>query len=354
MPKYLGNGLGGPFSTQEPWLRIYWDATSLDSLMRDPLGYVLEMNGGWRSREPAPPLTFGDLYGRVRQFYDVKRSEGMGREEVLRNAMRYAAQLGYAHDLETIKLNAAAADVEKRSTESLARSIVWHDYKYGSIDPVKPVIGESGTALTEQLFIVPLPFTAYTGEQYHLCGYLDGVIEYMGDRMPREMKHTLNEMSEAYFKNYECSTQFRCYLLVAWLHFTGGEGFQSDILIDATKFGRMAGNKKEGLPEIPYVEFTRKVFSASRALLEEWTKNLEYWIKTVAERDQRAGLYDPAPSAWRPWSPPGQALFTKKDGTGGSAFKRMMTLDPGMREAWLRERFTQQEPWNPTVEREKF
>jgi hypothetical protein len=31
-----------------------------------------------------------------------------------------------------------------------------------------------------------------------------------------------------------------------------------------------------------------------------------------------------------------------------------MLTDPVMREAWIRERFEQREPWNPTVERESF
>lgn len=358
MTEYQGNGLGGPFSLKEPWLRIYFDATALDALMRDPYGYVFEMNGGWRSREPAPPLTFGDLYGRVRQFYDVKRSEGLSREETLHAAIRYANELAVIHNLEYVKTFAARADVEKRSSQSLARSIIWYDNQFGGFDPVKAVAGLSGRALTEQNFIVPLPFEAPTGEQYHLCGYLDGVVSYMGDIMPREMKHTVHELSDFYFAGYETSTQIRCYLLVSWLHFTGGEGYQADLLLDATQFGHSKGRKETrnqtGLPDISYVNFKRKVFSAPRRLLDEWISNLEYWIKHVAERDHGLGLHQPTFGRFRPWSPPGQSLFTRKDGTGGSALKRITLSDPSMREAWMKERFEQGEPWNPTKEREKY
>lgn len=370
MGKYKGNGLGGPFSEQVPWLRIAWDATALDALMRDPFGYVFEMNGGWRSREPAPPLTFGDLYGRVRQMYDVRRSEGAEREAVVDECLRYANKLAIEHDLEYVKTFGARADIEKRSTASLMRSIIWHDEMFGGFDPVKPVAGMDGKALMEQNFVVPLPFCAHTGEQYKLCGYLDGVVSYMGDTMPREMKHTVHELSDFYFAGYETSTQIRCYLLVAWLHFTNGEGFQSDLLLDATSFGTSPGKKgtaakpatakREAVaavpdkPAIPYVNFKRKVMSAPRSLLDEWISNLEYWLRHVAERDRGLGLHQPTFSTFRPWSPPGQSLFTRKDGQGGSAFKRGMLTDPVMREAWVRERFEQREPWNPTIEREKF
>lgn len=402
MPEHLGNGLGGPFSQKVPWLRIFWDSTALDALMRDPFGYVFEMNGGWRSREPAPPLVFGDLYGRVRQFYDVKRTEGLPRDVTLKEALRYANKLAYENELNFVDTFSSSADRGKRSAASLMRSIVWHDAQFGGFDPVKPVAGADGRALTETLFTVPLPFHAPTGEQYHLCGYLDGVIEFMGDKMPREMKHTTNQLTDFYFAGYETSTQIRSYLLIAWLHFTNGEGFQSDLLLDATSLGEMPGKKgdpgtkdkikkgrkgtkdrvrkgKKGEPDIvipgrpdepdtvipgrpaepdrpplPYVEFKRKVFSATRAANDEWLQNLEYWIKSVAERDHAAGLHEPTFERFRAWSPPGQSLFTKKDGTGGSAWKRGMLVDPQMRAAWVRERFAQTDPWNPTVEREKF
>ncbi len=204
---------------------------------------------------------------------------------------------------------------------TLIRLVVWwceeqpEDYTQGGLEPYA---FPDGTPAVELAFRIPLYFKSPHGETYILCGYLDNLASFVGDKFTVDAKSTKNALSAAHFATFSPNMQFDVYdlagsVLFPDLHLRG-------ILVDAAQI--LQGGARFGLHPIYKTEAHR----------EELLKDIELLIRD-AEAMAEANYY-----------PMRRANCWK------CHFKAVCSMPPASRKMFLEGNF-KKEHWNPLKER---
>lgn len=247
---------------------IMIDNTALSIFKECPQKYFLAIEKGYRQKSKAPPLLFGGIYHELLELYDRLKTTELPNDLVMRLLVRKALHLGQ---------ELAPLQDDKRNMVSLLRAIIWYDMAYAT-DPMKTVILPDGRPAVELSFRLNFPLQLHNWESGEMedviyCGHIDKIVEYNGQILAMEHKHTVSTLGDYYYDRYTFSSQISGYVLairVLWgLDAVGA-------VIDSTAIGTT------------FARFGRRNATRVADHLQEWVEDTSYWITQVYEAKKNA------------------------------------------------------------------
>jgi hypothetical protein len=295
--------------TQIQWA---WDATSISAFLRCPRYYKLSIVDGWGGGDNIH-LRWGNELHRSLEDYDRAKTTGRSHDDAVHDTIR--ALLSRIHEWDPSPRTKAE---ELKTKSNLLRSVVWYLEHYNP-DPAETVILANGSPAVELNFNFGLEFgpKAVEGIPYSLCGYLDRVVEFNGDRFVMDRKSTSTTPGSYYFERFDLDVQMTTYTLA------GQVILQSPIrgvIIDAIQVA---------------VGFTRPVRGITYRTpdqLDEWLNQLRVWL-SLAETFATADFWP--------------MNLTSCDKYGGCQFAGICSKSPSVRERFLAGQTQRSERWNP-------
>lgn len=326
-------------------VQFAWDSTSLSWLKQCPCLYKYQMIEGWRAKGGGVHITFGQHYHSALEFYDKLRSprpddphghwgpDAYDHEEALREVVRET--LLWTFDRETG--TAWQSDHPAKNRETLIRSVIWYLDQFRD-DPAATLILANGKPAVELSFRMELDWGPAQAEiwdsqghgapkehigwkqPYILCGHLDRVVEFGGQKYVMDRKTTGSSPTPHYFDGFAPDNQMSIYTLAARVQFSTPV---AGVIIDAAQIA------------VGFTRFQRGFTHRTEAQLEEWLTDARFWFAQAegfAERghwpmnDKSCGMY------------------------GGCTFRKICSKSPEVRERFLESDF-ERRPWNPLESR---
>lgn len=293
------------FSKRNPFLQIEWNSSSIGLYMTCPREYYLAKVLGYQSKHKSLPLVFGTAMHTACEVYDRARIAGYDHEYSVRAAVWWGLALF------------PKSDDNKRSRETLARSIVWY-LDENAERPIKTVVLKDYGPAIELPFKIDCEMPGIQDE-ISIVGTLDKLIEYMDSLWVLDRKHTAQTIGEYYFAQYTPDVQLSTYILAANVCYsTQPQGGIIDVTQIAVGFSRNA---------IGFVTRTE-------AQLNEWWETLRVWInKAVDSAELLAAGY--GPNSAYPMNTTSCHKF------GGCRYRDVCDKDPAVRDAFLNTNFEQ-------------
>ncbi len=299
------------------------DSTSIGMLKTCPRLYQLTILEGWNPKNESPHLRFGKEYAQALQDYHVSRASGLDHEDSL-------------HDIVRALLERTAdwrPDHKLKTRDYLLRTVIWYLDKFED-DPAETVILANGKAAVELTFKFELPFGPETADlfketpdgglfrtgsaqPYLLCGHLDRVVNFNGDKYVMDQKTTTSTPGAHYFNQYEPNNQMSLYTIASQVIF--GSPIRG-VIIDVAQVA------------VGFSRFIRGFTYRTPDQTEEWLKDLQYWLR-LAEGYATAGYWPQNDTAC--------------DKFGGCRFREVCSKSPHVREQFLKSSFEKRELWNP-------
>jgi len=198
--------------------------------------YYYAMIIGYRSKGESVHLKFGILYHSSLERFDRYRAEGSSFDEAQSKMVKWALEETWGPD------GPWETDHEKKTRETLIRSIIWYTEHYKD-DPAKTVILADGQPAVELTFQLRLDFKIPGTDQFYVVGgHTDRLVELAGDLYTTDRKTTGSGLSSYYFAQYKPDAQMTIYTLAGKVvHKQPIKGVLIDaaqILIGSTAFQR--------------------------------------------------------------------------------------------------------------------
>jgi len=287
------------------WVQWAWDATSLEWLKRCPRYYQYKIEG-WNPTEENVHLRWGQEYHRAMHDYDILRHDELNHEDALFELVKEV--LWRIQDWDP--------DHKYKNRSTLIRSIIGYLDQHQN-DPAETFIDATGKPAVEYRFEFQLDYGPTEDKFYTLCGYLDKVVTFNGDRFIKDYKSTTSTPSDYYWRQFDPNNQMTLYTLAGQVAFQvpvkGVIIDSAQIMIDSTRF-------------------TRGITYRTQEQLDEWLVDLKYWLEKAQEYAQ---------DGYWPMND------TACDKYGGCKFREICSKSPDSREIFLKSNFTKEEPWNP-------
>jgi hypothetical protein len=169
----------------------------------------------------------------------------------------------------------------RKTRRTLIRSLIWKVDEYGNTLPT--YVFKNGTIGSELSFAIPAGIKSETGEDFLLCGHMDGIVEFMGDVAVKENKTSVSDVTKPYYtSNFTPDIQISMYHLAANVLF-GDEVKVNGVLVEAcqvgvgfSRFNRfIAKRHEENIPEV-LLDFQTKIKEMEGyAIRNYWPKNEE-------------------------------------------------------------------------------
>jgi|SRR5215469_7340813 len=295
-----------------------WDSTSLGDFKRCAYYYYLTHILGWTPKDESVHLRFGIEYHLALQNYDKLRAQGLNHEDALVEVVR---ELLYStRDWDPDVTTKAGASKNRRSLLYVVVCYLDHYQDDKAITYIRP----DNTPAVELSFRFELNYGPEGWDQpYLLCGHLDKIVVFNDEIFGKDYKTTNSPLTDYYFAQYEPNNQMSFYTLATKVVFDANV---KGIIVDAAQ---LAKDK----PEKP--NFARRFTYRSSDQLEEWTRDLAYWLR-LAERCAREDNW------------PRNDMSCDK--YGGCRFREICNKSPQVRERFLTASFIQlpeNERWNP-------
>ena len=273
------------FSTSLPALQLAWDSTSLGALKTCPRYYEYSILHGFVPRIESVHLTFGLLFHAALEEYDRDKANGIGHEDALLNAVRYCFVSTWNEALG----RPWSSDEPTKTRETLIRSVIWYLDQFEN-DPCETVMLTGGKPAVELSFRFEPGWTSsVTGEEYLLCGHLDRLVRFQDRLWIVDRKTTKSTIGQDYFGRYSPDNQVSLYTVAG--NIVAHEPV-AGLIIDA---GQIA---------VTFTRFQRAPIGRTKAQLDEWMKDTEYWIRSAEhfatanhwpQNDKACGLYGGCP-----------------------------------------------------------
>jgi hypothetical protein len=245
------------FSKIQPKLQLVWDSTSLSELLFCPRRYELRILEHWVPVEESEHITFGLNFHSALEAFDKARVGGVPYEEAMLLATRTALR----------NTRRWQSTNKNKNRFTLVRTVVWYIDHYGADDPAK-VLVVNGEPAVEVSFRLPLHLTSSNDEEFVLAGHLDGIIQFGSEQYTtiRERKTTKNTIGNDYFRRFSPDTQVSVYTFAS--HVILPEPALR-VMIDAAQVA------------VNFSRFQRGFTHRTPAQLDEFLKNLKYWLSQV-------------------------------------------------------------------------
>lgn len=345
-------------------VQFAWDSTSLGWLKTCPRLYQYQMIEGWRAKGHGVHIVFGQHYHAALELYDkarigqIQAYEGnepiegepgpLDHENALRLVVHSVLQWTWEeYDDFTAEGHRPSgpwpSDHPAKNRFTLVRSVIWYLDQFKD-DPASTLILANGKPAVELSFRMELdwgpkitfmgldpsmPFGASekaveikqdSGQPYILCGHLDRVVEYGGQKYVMDRKTTGSSPTPHYFDGFAPDNQMSIYTLAARVQFSTPV---AGVIIDAAQIA------------VGFTRFQRGFTYRTETQLEEFLADTRFWFAQAegfAERghwpmnDKSCGMY------------------------GGCTFRKICSKSPEVRERFLESDF-ERRPWNPLESR---
>jgi len=288
-------------------MRLVWDATTINALMKDPLEYYWKYVLGYRNSVRSIDLEWGTAWDKAAGHYHRQRV-GYDQREALYRTIEAAIKRA-----EVTELDRTAAESNKANKKNLAtliRSLVWYDREWGDYPFYEPVFTLPST-VDKVLFTLP------SGEDVTVVANFDQLVRSRetGKIVVVERKTTTDKVSSYYWKQYDPSTQINTYDWMACDCFET-EGVWVEACQTAVGFTRFA-----------YHECHR-----TEEQREHWRQVMEFWISFsywLATNDNWTIAMNLGTQKWE------------------SAIRNIERRPPSSWDNMLRDEFEKKPPWNP-------
>jgi PD-(D/E)XK nuclease superfamily len=314
-------------------IRWAWDSTCLGDFKKCPRYYFLKRVEGW-TNDTGIHLRWGTEYHKALEDYDRSRSAGINNNDSMHDTVRALLER-----IEDWQPEPKTKSEELKSKANLLRSVVWY-FEHYKPDPAKTLELKNGKPAVELNFNFEIGFGPkhnnpwHVGEKpqddpknfwpkiepptsYHLCGYLDRVVDFSGDLYVMDRKSTTTTLGSYYFERYDLDNQMSLYTLASQVLL---QSPIKGVIIDAVQVA------------VGFSRFGRGFTYRTPDQLEEWLDQTKYYI-TLAET-----------CAVNNYWPMNE---TSCDKYGGCEFRGICGKSPGVRERFLESEFRKEELWNP-------
>lgn len=312
------------FSEKNQNLQLAWDSTSLYALMFCPLYYKTTIIDGYSVE--SIHLSFGIYLHEALEVFDRARADGKTRSEAQFLAVKAAALMSGTRDDDgnwipwggtyehawkcegkvvnpktnrkimcpysktwslTSQPSVCGSCGEEtisdiihipqdpkepgKTRETLIRTVAWYceEQPEDIEDGVYPYILPNGEPAVELSFNFPLGVKTEAGEDFLVCGHMDGVAVFGNENYVRERKSTKYGLTAHYFDGFSPHAQVDTYDIAGYVLFPDLD--IQGVILEAAQ--TMVGGSR----------FGRRVMRRTPALREEWLSELGYWVK-MAER----------------------------------------------------------------------
>lgn len=304
-----------PFSTVTPNFQTSWDSTSLGWYKKCPKYYQYTMLGGWISRSKSIHLIFGGWYASGVERYAHAKASGASHHEATVTMVRWVLENSGIRAVdpntgeEVFTPWDSGDSLKNRYT--LIRSLVWNvEDRLGT--PFQTLILSNGKPAVELSFSFPL--FELDREPIYYSGHMDEVVEFEQRYWVKDDKTTKNALDANYRQQFSPDNQMSGYTVagkvVLSIPIQG-------VLVRAAQIG------------VNFNRFTTFPVPRPQAVLDEWTKDAQIVIARAKEDAQRGH-----------WPMNDKACF-------GCEFRKVCSVSPSHRNAWLKEDFIQRPKWNP-------
>ena len=305
--------LSSAFSAITPNFQVVWDSTSLGWFKECPRKYAFKMLHQWESARKGIHLTFGGLYASGVEHYAHARASGLDHASATRTMVRWVLENSGTRDEAGTWSPwdpSPDPDANIKNRYTLVRTLVWN-VEDRRDSPFKTYIRADGRAAVELSF----KFEAFevNGEPIYLSGHLDEVVT-LDDRIwIKDDKTTKSALNAQYFQQYSPNNQMSLYAVAGRVVLNAPiEG----VLVRAAQIG------------VNFARFATHQVPRPKPVLDEWLSETREWI-ALAHHYAEANT----------WPANDKACFWCE-------FKRVCSVSPSHREAWLREDFIRR-VWNP-------
>jgi len=298
-------------------IRWAWDATCISAFKRCPRYYQYRYILGWTG-DSGIHIRWGNEFHKGLEDYDRHLARGHSHVQALHFTLRST--------LERIKNwepEPQTKSEEVKSKPNLIKCIEWYIDHYHP-DPAQTYILQNGDPAVELNFNFPLSFgpnlglhNEEPGQPYHLCGYLDRVVNYNDDLYVMDRKTTSSTPGSYYFDKFDLDDQMSAYNLAAKVLLKSPI---RGVIVDAMQVSTQAPK--------PVRSFTYR----TEEQLEEWLEELQIWLR-------QAEVY--ALEDYWPMN------LTSCDKYGGCEFRKICSKSPSVRNRFLHGEMKREELWNP-------
>jgi len=209
-----------PFSAHNPQMRIAYDATTLRPLLQCyRKGYYAHVEG-WDNGDMMH-RDFGRYYHSALEGFDRAKILGDSHDNCLDYAVKVALMESEGFDAISYK--------NQKTRRTLVRAVIWYCDTIGSNPDYKPYVFPDGTPGVELSFTFPLGMANRYGEEYVLCGHMDGIVDAGMGLFIRERKTTMKTLSTYFFDQYSPDVQISLYDLAGSVLFGRASGCLDDL-----------------------------------------------------------------------------------------------------------------------------
>lgn len=313
-----------PFSSIIPNFQTSWDSTSLGWYKKCPKYYFYCMLGGWISRNKSIHLIFGGWYASGVERYAHAKALGASHAEATATMVKWvmensgirehtdacSSHEGNPCDCTGVFTPWDSGDTLK-NRYTLIRTLVWNVEDRLS-SPFQTVILANGKPAVELSFSFPL--FELEGETIYYSGHMDEVVEFEGREWVKDDKTTKNQLDANYRQQFSPDPQMSGYTIAGKVVLA--RPIQG-VLVRAAQIG------------VNFNRFSTFPVPRPKAVLDEWTKDAQIVIARAREDALR-----------NHWPMNDKACFNCE-------YRKVCSVSPSHRAAWLKEDFLQRPPWNP-------
>jgi hypothetical protein len=204
---------------------------------------------------------------------------------------------------------------DKKNRWNLIRTIIWYLEEYRD-DPATTVILPSGQPAAELSYRLEIDHYAPDGTPYLLCGHMDRVVEYLGQRYVMDQKTTSSSISAYFFKQFEPDNQMSGYTFASRIVYNEPV---AGVIIDAAQIA------------VGFTSFQRGLTLRSQGQLDEWLSDTKSWLD-MSVRFADLGYWPMNDKSCHKYN--------------GCPFREVCSADPAVRQNYL-ETYFEKRFWNP-------
>jgi ATP-dependent exoDNAse (exonuclease V) beta subunit len=205
-------------------------------------------------------------------------------DEALRGCCAYCPEDTWDRTEDMTEGHPWLSDHHSKNRETLIRSIIWYLDEFRN-DPAATLILANGKPAVELSFRMEMEWGPNTRmetgfgrfgndtQPYLLCGHLDRVVEFGGQKYVMDRKTTGSSPTPHYFDGFAPDNQMSIYTLAARVQFSTPV---AGVIIDAAQVA------------VGFTRFQRGFTYRTEAQLEEWLADFRFWTAQAEGFAERA------------------------------------------------------------------